>query len=113
MEDHQRYQGNYTIGTIAQSGYVGNVVPYSTSGGISLCDLQKIQHQMVSAQEKKRMCGTKPIVVCGGEQREAKDMEDAQAIAESLAHSKSADAYILKPVRKVAPKRDIVSTDLP
>lgn len=96
-------------------GYLGNVVPVSTSdgaNGYSLGDLQNIQHLMVSAQERKKMSGNKPIVVCGGEQREAKDMDEAQQIAESLAHSKSADAYILKPVKKVAPKRDVVTTDL-
>jgi hypothetical protein len=69
-------------------------------------------------QEIHKFCGghmysgNKPLVVCGGEVKEAKDMDDAQAIAESLAHSKSADAYILKPVKKVAPKRDVVTTDL-
>jgi hypothetical protein len=59
------------------------------------------------------MDGRKPIVVCGGEAKEAADMDAAQALAEGLAHSKGADAYILKPVKKVAPKRDVVTTDLP
>lgn len=56
--------------------------------------------------------GSKPVVVCGGAVTEAKDMDEAQAIAEREAHAKSTDAYILKPVRKVAPKRDVVTTEL-
>lgn len=57
--------------------------------------------------------GTKPIVVCGGSVTEAKDLDDAQRIAEEQAHQKSANAYILKPIKRVAPKRDVVTTDLP
>lgn len=68
--------------------------------------------QTVSQGAQKLADGTKPVVICGGVVTEVKDMTEAQAVAESQAHSKSADAYILKPVRKVAPKRDVVSTDL-
>jgi hypothetical protein len=56
--------------------------------------------------------GNKPLVICGGAITEAKDLDDAQRIAEEQAHNKSANAYILKPVRMVAPKRDVVTTDL-
>lgn len=66
-----------------------------------------------SAQEKKPMPdGSKPVVICRGVVTEAKTMEEAQTLAESVAHQHSADAYILKPVKRVAPKRDVVTTDL-
>jgi len=39
-------------------------------------------------------------------------MDEAQRIAESQAHSKSADAYILKPVKRIAPKREVVTVEL-
>jgi hypothetical protein len=65
-------------------------------------------------QEKARMpSGNKPIVICAGLVEECKDLDAAQAKAEELAHQKSADAYILKPIKRVAPKRDVVTTDLP
>ncbi len=56
--------------------------------------------------------GTKPVVVCGGTLEEANDMDAAQSRAEELAHQKSATAYILKPVKKVSPKREVVTTDI-
>lgn len=56
--------------------------------------------------------GSKPLVICGGNYVTCEDMEHAQRRAEELAHQHSADAYILKPVKKVAPKRDVVTTDL-
>lgn len=68
--------------------------------------------QQCQQKEQKAMTGSKPIVVCNGQHQEAKDLGDAQAIAERLAHQHQADAYILKPVKKVAPKRDVVTTDL-
>lgn len=88
-----------------------------TTGNVSLVNHDGLNYNNFAAafqcnQEQKRMSGNKPIVVCGSEVKEAKDMDDAQAIAESLAHKSGADAYILKPVKKVAPKRDVVTTDL-
>jgi hypothetical protein len=68
--------------------------------------------QFGSTREVKMPDGTKPVVVCRGVVTEAKDMDEAQRVAESEAHAKSADAYILKPVRRVAPKREVVSIDL-
>lgn len=56
--------------------------------------------------------GTKPLVICNGTTTEAKDMNDAQSIAERLAHQHQADAFILKPVTKVSPKREVVTTPL-
>ncbi len=57
--------------------------------------------------------GTKPVVICGGEINEAKDLDDAQRMAEESAHAKGKNAYILKPIKMIAPKRDVVTTDLP
>jgi 1,6-anhydro-N-acetylmuramate kinase len=65
-----------------------------------------------SQESRKMPDGTKPVVICGGTVTEAKDMDAAQALAEEQAHAKSANAYILKPIKRVAPKRDVVTTDL-
>jgi len=69
---------------------------------------------LLHSQEKRQMySGTKPLIVVGGVVvAEAKDMDEAQRVAEEHAHSKGANAYILKPTRMVAPKRDVVTTDL-
>lgn len=71
-----------------------------------------IQSAAIQQESKKMPDGTKPVVICRGSVEEAKDMDAAQALAESKAHQMSADAYILKPIRRVAPKRDVVTTDL-
>lgn len=77
-----------------------------------LANLGQALLQRRATQEQKQMSGNKPIVVCNGQAQEAKDLTEAQALAERLAHQHQADAYILKPVKKVAPKRDVVTTDL-
>lgn len=56
--------------------------------------------------------GNKPVVICNGQAVEVKDLDEAQAKAEQLAHQHQADAYILKPIKKVAPKREVVTTEL-
>lgn len=59
--------------------------------------------------------GNRLLIVCNGqvtELPEAATLDLAQSQAESLAHKHQSEAYILKPVRKVAPKRDVVTTDL-
>lgn len=56
--------------------------------------------------------GNKPLVVCNGTTTEAKDLADAQNIAERLAHQHQADVFILKPVTKVSPKREVVTTPI-
>jgi hypothetical protein len=58
------------------------------------------------------LSGNKPIVVCNGQSVECKDLAEAQAKAEELAHKHGCDAFVLKPVKKVAPKRDVVTTEL-
>lgn len=58
------------------------------------------------------MDGTKYTVICASDYAQFDTIEQAQAKAEALAHQKSADAYILKPIKKVSPKRDVVTTDL-
>lgn len=104
--------GNYGLGYVS-------IGPYQQSypnqqQGFSQSEFAQIFQRAQCAQEQQRMnlSGTKPVVVCAGEVKEAKDLDEAQSIAESLAHQKSADAYILKPVRKVAPKRDVVTTEI-
>lgn len=62
--------------------------------------------------DKTPMNGNKPLVVCNGRSYEARDLSDAQAQAEELAHKHHTDAYIPKPVTKVSPKRDVITTQL-
>ena len=59
-----------------------------------------------------RVKGDKPEVVCNGWSYECDTLKEAQAKAAELAHTHSADAYILKPIRKVSPKRDVITTNL-
>ena len=73
----------------------------------------KIQQLLTAKNRSVMYSGSKPLVVCGGAVTEVKDMEEAQRVAEEQAHAKSANAYILKPVRMVSPKRDVVTTELP
>lgn len=59
--------------------------------------------------------GNRYLVVCNGQVHElpaAATLEAAQEKAEQLAHQHQSEAFILKPVRKVAPKRDVVTVDL-
>lgn len=58
------------------------------------------------------MTGSKPLVVCAGLVVECADETHALAVAEEQAHKNQCDAFILRPVKKVAPKRDVVVTDL-
>jgi hypothetical protein len=56
--------------------------------------------------------GTKPVVVCGSVIVEADSLDKAQEKAEELAHQHQTAAYILKPITKVSPKREVVTTSL-
>lgn len=40
-------------------------------------------------------------------------IEEAETKATEIAHQRQADVYILKPVKKVSPKREVTVTDLP
>lgn len=91
---------------------VGSVIPEGSSAAQQRFNEDSLARYLSQRQEQKQMSGNKPIVVCNGQATEAKDLTEAQALAERLAHQHQADAYILKPVKKVAPKRDVVTTDL-
>lgn len=92
---------------LGQYQYQGNL------GGSQTVNPFDYRQALASLQEKIQMySGAKPLVVCGGQVEEAKDMNEAQRLAEERAHQKSSNAYILKPVKMVAPKRDVVTTDL-
>lgn len=59
--------------------------------------------------------GNRFLVVCDGKITELPDgatVDNAQNVAEMLAHKHQSEAFILKPIRKVAPKRDVTTTDL-
>lgn len=61
------------------------------------------------------MTGNSFIIVVNGQAEQLADeatVEDAQARAEALAHKFQSDVVILKPFRKVAPVRNVVTTDL-
>ena len=55
------------------------------------------------------------LIVANGQVTEMPEdatLKAATEKAEQLAHQFQCEAYILKPVRKVAPKRDVITTDL-
>ena len=96
----------------------GSYYDYSTEGVDATEFLNRWQNAQNSPtislpRSTTHMSGNKPVVICNGTSHECKDMDEAQAKAEALAHQHSADAYILKPIKKIAPKRDVVTTDLP
>lgn len=72
----------------------------------------RIQSGTITTGANVNYSGSKPLVVCNGSVYEAKDLEEAQSKAEQLAHQHQADAFILKPVKKVSPKREVVTTEL-
>jgi hypothetical protein len=89
------------------TGQLGNAGPHVQVA-------QQIAQALTGHNRSEKMPdGKRPIVICRGVCEEAKDMEAAQSLAEAKAHEMNADAYILKPVKRVAPKRDVVTTDLP
>lgn len=107
---------------MSQFGDYGNYTQYNayTNQAQSSNDYQQLfagQINVVAAftqspQQGALMEGHKPIVVCGTVIENCDDLDKAQKRAEELAHKLGANAYILKPVRMVAPKRDVVTTEL-
>jgi hypothetical protein len=100
-------------------GQMGQLEAYYGQFGLGVqgqaSQLQKDMLAALGACQNRRVpvySGNKPIVICGGEVNEAKDLDDAQRMAEESAHAKGKNAYILKPIKMVAPKRDVVTTDL-
>lgn len=102
------------------SSWVGDTVTIASYPTTSGCiqfgtyqDESNRQEQLAQLLEgTKRMCGSKPVVICNGQSTECKDLTEAQSKAEELAHKHGCDAFILKPIKKVAPKRDVTTTDL-
>ncbi len=80
-------------------GYCGNAL--NSSNAIYHCPNQEAT-----------LTGDQPLVICNGSAVACDDLASAQTKAEELAHKHGCDAFILKPVRKVSPKRDVVSVDL-
>lgn len=69
----------------------------------------------ITLTEPMSFSGNRYVVICNGQAIELPEdatLEAAQEKAEQQAHKHQSEAYILKPVRKVAPKRDVVTTDL-
>lgn len=122
-------QGDWTLGAVAFNGYAqcnqsnqnyagygpnisatfAQHIDQARTQAIQQAELQRIQDQLGG---QKPMEGSKPIVVCGTVIENADDLDKAQRRAEELAHKLGCNAYILKPVRMVAPKRDVVTTEL-
>lgn len=63
-------------------------------------------------EPKMMVNGKQFIVVSNGFVENADTREQAQAVAEKLAHANQADAYILAPIARTAPKRDVVTTEI-
>lgn len=84
-------------------------------------EYESVARQMQAPPETKKrrtkMNGSKIIVIVNngdyGYPSEFDTMEAAQTAAEGLAHKSQADVYILRPVKKISPKRDVVTVDLP
>ena len=113
------YQTNSdnTGGCYYGNGYntqtIGVVVPAINGNALYYQQMQEMAFRQAQTQGASKMTGNKPVVICNGQSFECKDMDEAQSKAETLAHQHSADAFILKPIKKIAPKRDTVTTDLP
>ena len=59
-----------------------------------------------------RYAGNKPLVVCDGHTEECEDLASARDRAADMAHQYNAEAFILKPVRKVKAKRSVTVTEI-
>ena len=75
-------------------------------------DLSTLSQQFHAATPTVKVTGKQFIVSCNGNIEYADTMEAAQSAAEKLAHQHQTEAFILKPVSKVAPKRDVVTTPI-
>lgn len=126
MSVHQMLGGGatdwYTPGsaTTAQSGALttSNVTIGHITTGLGQAFppemLRYLQHTQGNQAKRIDMPdGTKPLVICRGVVEEVKDLDAATAKAEELAHQHNANAYILKPIKVVMPKREVISKDLP
>lgn len=97
---------------------IGSIHQLSQGGLADYYQHQALEKQWAAVQQlgqgTRMYSGLKPLIVCNGVVvGEAKDMDEAQRLAEEHAHKSSANAYILKPIKMVAPKRDVVTTDIP
>lgn len=97
-----------TIGTTSNQTYLYQLNQYQRAANEAASQIA----QMIYPERTPMPDGTKPVVICRDLFEQVETLEAAQTKAEELAHQHNANAYILKPIRKVAPKRDTVSTDL-
>lgn len=91
-------------GQLCQRGWYNSTSPITLSSP----PLQQLLGSIMYA-------GNRFLVVCNGQVTELAynaTVEQAQDKAEELAHKHQSEAFILKPIRKVAPKRDVTTTDL-
>lgn len=110
QQAYQQYQGTQQHGSCS----LGSIAQLNQwNQGNSRADFVRQMAASQAAREHRVYSGNKPLVVCGGTVTECKDLDEAQRVAEREAHAKSTDAYILKPVKLVAPKRETVTTELP
>lgn len=63
-------------------------------------------------QQPQMPTGNRPVVICQGVAYEAANLTEAIALAEDLSHRHHADAYVLKPVKLISPKREFEMKDL-
>lgn len=59
-----------------------------------------------------QITGQQFLVWCSGEVRQCDTKDQAEATAGTLAHQHQSDAFVLAPVLRVAPKRDVVTTPI-
>lgn len=107
---------NYNSGL---SFVLNGSAPWTTSSTISWTPATAGQTYVVnpllnqfSQEPPVVVSGKQFVVVCNGRVEYEDDKAKAQATAERLAHANQQDAFILKPISRTAPKRDVVTTEI-
>lgn len=100
--------GNYVYGNNASPNYWY----YDTTGSLQSWHAQQGLQTSHSQEQPVVITGKQYVVVCNGRVEYEDDKGKAQATAERLAHANQQDAFILKPVSRTAPKRDVVTTEI-
>lgn len=86
--------------------------PYTWTVGNNHSQLSHFVTSPRHKEPKVQVNGKQFIVVSNGFVEYADTRDAANAAAERLAHANQADAYILAPIAKTAPKRDVVTTEI-
>lgn len=61
---------------------------------------------------KEGPSGSRPLVICLGVIHEAANLTEAIDLAEDLSHRHHAEAFVLKPIKKISPTHHVEMKDL-